>query len=335
LRFNAKKDKNPDEGGYNGNSSPPFMPNAPDAHSISYASSRLSLTEISISGSNKLTVIDTLSLDKNSRLTLTKSVRNALDLNPNDKITFYRDLNDRNIFFITIQKETQAGGIKTITTETTQFQLPQTSFENPRPSESKESSTTWILMRHKRKARKKDDDRSKIDKDSVTMDFAGKYGKYDGQTNSEEERKRGTTNTTTTLYSTPIILIDDESDLVSVVETVLKFEGYKNIRTFSESRNALTHILENKDRKQHYKLAVIDVRMPDINGINMYRILKILNPSIGILFMTALDAIDEIMSIYPEIKPSDILRKPFDIQKLIETVNNKVISISGIGKGLC
>gem|GEM_PF-6795668 len=64
--------------------------------------------------------------------------------------------------------------------------------------------------------------------------------------------------------------------------------------------------------------------MPDINGINLYRMPKILNPSINIIFMSNLDITCELTTICPELKPIDILRKPLTVQKLIETVNNKI-----------
>ncbi len=73
-----------------------------------------------------------------------------------------------------------------------------------------------------------------------------------------------------------------------------------------------------------FKLAVLDIRMPDINGIQIYQILKILNPSIKAIFMSALDAVNELASMYSEIKSSDIIRKPVNKDKFIRTVNDKV-----------
>ncbi len=71
----------------------------------------------------------------------------------------------------------------------------------------------------------------------------------------------------------------------------------------------------------------MDIRMPDINGMQLYQILRILNPSIKTMFLTALDAVDELTSIYPEIRPADMLRKPIDHKRFIEAVNDKVSSI--------
>jgi two-component system response regulator ChvI len=70
--------------------------------------------------------------------------------------------------------------------------------------------------------------------------------------------------------------------------------------------------------------------MPDINGIQLYQMLKILDPSLKIIFMTALDAVDELTSIYSEIRSIDILRKPIEPDQFIKAVNDKVIGLAGI-----
>jgi DNA-binding NarL/FixJ family response regulator len=66
--------------------------------------------------------------------------------------------------------------------------------------------------------------------------------------------------------------------------------------------------------------------MPHINGIQLYQILNIINKNIKVLFVSALDAAEEIMSMFPEVKPSSIIRKPvlskYFIEKVQETINS-------------
>jgi hypothetical protein len=52
-----------------------------------------------------------------------------------------------------------------------------------------------------------------------------------------------------------------------------------------------------------------------------------LNPLTKTIFLTALDAVDELTSVMSEIKPTDILRKPVDQNTFIKTVNDKIFSI--------
>ncbi len=106
----------------------------------------------------------------------------------------------------------------------------------------------------------------------------------------------------------------------------LKNDGYKNVKTFSDSKSIVKHFLDFKN-SPYYKLVIMDIRMPNINGIQLYQILKILNPSIKIIFLTALDAGKELLSICPEVKPIDILRKPIEPDQFVKTISDKIISI--------
>jgi len=67
--------------------------------------------------------------------------------------------------------------------------------------------------------------------------------------------------------------------------------------------------------------------MPHINGIQLYQILKILNPSIKIIILTSFDTVNEITRIHPEIKSQDIIRKPVDGNHFIKIVSDKVRTI--------
>ncbi len=52
--------------------------------------------------------------------------------------------------------------------------------------------------------------------------------------------------------------------------------------------------------------------MPGINGIKLYSKIKAINPDIKVIFISALDAGDELLSIFPEIKSNEIIRKPVE-----------------------
>jgi CheY-like chemotaxis protein len=132
-----------------------------------------------------------------------------------------------------------------------------------------------------------------------------------------------------------IILVDDEQDVIYSFKEILSDHGY-DVKSFTESKEALKHIIElnystsnsttASSHSHHYDLAIIDIRMPHINGIQLHQILKIINKNIKVLFISALDAAEEIISMCPEIKPSSIIRKPvsqeYFIEKVQETIND-------------
>ena len=105
-----------------------------------------------------------------------------------------------------------------------------------------------------------------------------------------------------------IILVDDEQDVLYNFKITLSEEGY-NVTPFSNTREAVKHLID-LNNSSHYDLAIIDIRMPELNGIQLYQMLKILNKNIRVLFISALDAADEILSMFPEIGSGNIIRKP-------------------------
>jgi two-component system, OmpR family, response regulator ChvI len=66
---------------------------------------------------------------------------------------------------------------------------------------------------------------------------------------------------------------------------------------------------------------VMDIRMPGINGIQLYSKLKVMNPDVKVLFLSALDAVEELLSIFSDIKSSEIIRKPIEPQELLAKVS--------------
>jgi DNA-binding NtrC family response regulator len=90
--------------------------------------------------------------------------------------------------------------------------------------------------------------------------------------------------------------------------------GYRSATSFSNDilfENVLKYY-SGLQNPLFFRLVIIDIRMPHINGIQLYQILKILNPSIKILFITSLDAVNELTSILSEVKSTDMIRKPVD-----------------------
>jgi two-component system, OmpR family, response regulator ChvI len=49
-----------------------------------------------------------------------------------------------------------------------------------------------------------------------------------------------------------------------------------------------------------------------------------MNPNVKILFVSALDAVGELLSLFPEIGDSDILRKPVESQELLDKINSAI-----------
>jgi CheY-like chemotaxis protein len=133
----------------------------------------------------------------------------------------------------------------------------------------------------------------------------------DKQTASESKQKKGNSEKKT------IMIVDDEEDIAKTYEHFLSSVGYE-VRTFIDSRSALLEYVSNPF---HYDLLILDIRMQDINGLQLYQGLKAINPACRAIFVSALDAAREVVSILPGTKPQDIMHKPVSRKQFITAVN--------------
>jgi len=256
----------------------------------------------------RLSPIDVLTIDKHSRLTLTKKVKKIIPLNTDNKIIVYQDTLTKNILLKVQHEETIIDSWILTKSNDNANNISSNSSSNKVKADNIGNSSSF---------------NDTIDEPYVNE--AEKDEKSNFNIGSRGENPSNTRYKQKTLYNIPILLIDDENDLLTSFNLLLKIEGYRNVKTFSDSKSVLKHLSDKNPL--YYKLAITDIRMPDINGIQLYQILRILNPSIKIIFLTALDAVNELASIYPEVKPPDIMKKPIDPEQFIKTVNDKVNSI--------
>ena len=113
-----------------------------------------------------------------------------------------------------------------------------------------------------------------------------------------------------------IMIVDDEEDIALTYKYFLSSVGYEVI-TFIDPHSALREYLSNSIL---YDLLVLDIRMPDINGLQLYQSIKTINPACRAIFVSALDAAKEVASILPGTSPKDIIQKPVKKQQLISAV---------------
>ncbi|MGI9012495.1 MAG: response regulator [Nitrososphaeraceae archaeon] len=117
--------------------------------------------------------------------------------------------------------------------------------------------------------------------------------------------------------SKKIILVDDEYDILFTYESFLKGYDY-DIISFTDPFVALNHI---KDLPNFNDLLIIlDIRMKTLNGFQLHQQIKSVDPTIKILFVTALDILDELLSIVPGVSKDQIMKKPVDKKLFTQTV---------------
>lgn len=114
-----------------------------------------------------------------------------------------------------------------------------------------------------------------------------------------------------------IMLIDDELETLSTFSTILNDENY-NVTAFRNGDEAIRSFVTVPP--SHYNLVVSDVRMSPVNGLELYVLLRELSPSVKMLFVSALDGIEEMTSVLPGVKKDQILRKPVNKEHFVEAI---------------
>jgi CheY-like chemotaxis protein len=119
-----------------------------------------------------------------------------------------------------------------------------------------------------------------------------------------------------------ILLVDDEKDDLIVLEKFLKLGGFE-VNSFSNPRQALLHYA-NTD-PYSYDLIISDIRMPEINGFQLYYKLKSIKHDAKIIFATCLNIAEELITLLPEVDPQQVIQKPIEKEKFIEIVKKQIL----------
>jgi CheY-like chemotaxis protein/predicted transcriptional regulator len=113
-----------------------------------------------------------------------------------------------------------------------------------------------------------------------------------------------------------ILLIDDEPDVALTYRSFLRSEGYA-VDAFRDAEKAVEHFISS--RPMRYDLVITDIRMREMNGLRLYQCIKNIDPSVKVIFVTALDAADELVSVISP-GPVQVLKKPVDKQLFSRSV---------------
>jgi CheY-like chemotaxis protein len=121
-------------------------------------------------------------------------------------------------------------------------------------------------------------------------------------------------------FSINIMIIEDEPDLLETYKYLLVELGC-NVDGFTNPYEALKTFLNVKN-STHYDLIIMDIRMPKLNGLQLYQMFRAVDDSVKVIFITALDAAQELIRIFPTISENQILRKPVSKDQFVNIIKN-------------
>ena len=109
-----------------------------------------------------------------------------------------------------------------------------------------------------------------------------------------------------------IVLVDDDRNILTSVSMLLEAEGYK-VTSFTDGASALNALTSNPP-----DLAVLDIKMPRMDGMEVLRRLR-LKSDMPVIFLTSKDEeIDEVLGL--RMGADDYIRKPFSQRLLVERI---------------
>lgn len=115
-----------------------------------------------------------------------------------------------------------------------------------------------------------------------------------------------------------IMLVDDQPDMLFTYRSFLEGQGFK-VHSFTDPTVALRQFATEDSSK--YDLVVMDIRMPHLNGLQLYQRLRAINSAVRILFVTALDAAEELISLLPDVAANQVIMKPVSRDRFLTYVD--------------
>ena len=119
-----------------------------------------------------------------------------------------------------------------------------------------------------------------------------------------------------TAIAKPVMVVDDEPDIVAVLKRGIEREGFE-VHAFSSPEEALANFKPNA-----YSLLVTDIRMPNLNGLELYSKISKIDPKLRVGFLTAYEMHDyEFRRAHPEASNiAFVMRKPVSILALLNRI---------------
>ena len=119
-----------------------------------------------------------------------------------------------------------------------------------------------------------------------------------------------------------VAIVDDELDIVNLFRDALSKIKELSIFTFTDPMVALEHIRMNKS---NYAIVISDLRMPDMNGMDLIFNIKKENPLVRTLLMTAFEVNDKVFEEYDKNNIIDgFLQKPLKLKDLESEVQKQI-----------
>lgn len=116
-----------------------------------------------------------------------------------------------------------------------------------------------------------------------------------------------------------IMIVDDGEDITMVLKRGLEKHGFR-ISAFTDPLLALSNF-----EKDLYDLVLLDIKMPKMDGFELYQNIQKIDKEVKVCFMTALEVYyDALKELFPDSYSSlCFIRKPFAIEEFAKRIDKE------------
>ena len=114
-----------------------------------------------------------------------------------------------------------------------------------------------------------------------------------------------------------ILIVDDDETIRKVLEAILQDEGY-TIDSADTAKKAI-----EKSQNEFYNLALLDVRLPDMEGIELLTKLHDTKPKMRKIIITGYPTLQNAVAAVNKGADAYIM-KPFDVEKMLHTIKEQL-----------
>ena len=116
---------------------------------------------------------------------------------------------------------------------------------------------------------------------------------------------------------TRILIVDDDENIRKTMTAILEDEGYI-VDSAASGKEAL-----EKTNSATYNLALLDIRLPDMEGVELLNLMKDSLPRTRKIMVTGYPSVQNAISAVNK-RADAYLIKPVDVEKLLETVKEQL-----------
>jgi DNA-binding response OmpR family regulator len=120
-----------------------------------------------------------------------------------------------------------------------------------------------------------------------------------------------------------ILLVDDEQDVIYAIKKVLENSGFV-VDSYNDPTLALSNF-----KLGLYDLLLLDIKMPKMNGFDLYQRIRKIDSNVKICFLTASELFYEEyrrINAYPTLDKEYFIQKPLRTEELIRQLNEILYS---------